>query len=430
MFAKNRMGFMPGLFVAFRDELDEKDLKKFIGLKNEEERADFVLNHVFIRDKFNNIRGIEGKDNAKAAKAREEGNKEFQAGNFKAALVKYNMATCQAQQDTKAGGELSLALANRSAALQKLKLYTKGVADVDRALEAGYPQDKLFKLFERKGLMLIELRKYDQARDCFSKAKKMVHNSSLNDAKIEKFVSDMDKHFDKIKDKKDSSDDTSQQKSSPQDKHSILQIQHPHPKYKSLDEAVEIKYTVDQGRFAVASRDIPAGTSILVEEPLGWTLEAEHFSTHCQHCLCEVSVPVPCRGCCSVVFCSDTCRDESWTRYHARECGILALCVAAALNNFSIIAVRALARSHVSEVLRVARATCSPDIEHGTTSDQMGVYSGEDIVTGLNLVHHSHTLSQDDQLMRTLGELLNICCSLQSHSFHQTHLISLQSPCF
>ena len=43
------------------------------------------------------------------------------------------------------------------------------------------------------------------------------------------------------------------------------------------------------------------------------------------------------------MFCSDTCRDEAWTRYHARECGILALCVAAALNNFSIIAVRALA---------------------------------------------------------------------------------------
>ena len=112
-----------------------------------------------------------------------------------------------------------------------------------------------------------------------------------------------------------------------------------------------------------------------------------------------------CRKCCSVVFCSDTCREEAWTRYHARECGILALCVAAALNNFSIIAVRALARSHVSEVLRLARVTCSPDIEHGTTSEEMGVYSGEDIVTGLNLVHHSHTLSQDDQLMRTFGEI-------------------------
>ena len=407
MFAKNRNGFMPGLFVAFRDELDEKDLRTFIELKSEEERADFVLNHVFIRDKFNNIRGIEGKNSAKAAKAREEGNKDFQMGQFKAALVKYNMAVCQAPQDNKAGGELSLALANRSAALQKLKMFSKGVADVDRALEAGYPQDKQFKLFERKGLMLVELRHYDEASDCFSKAKKVVHNSSLNKAKIEKFVSDMDKQLEKIKDRKAPGEVETPQKSAERDKHSILQIQRPHTKYKSLDAAVEIKYTVDQGRFAVASTDIPAGTTILVEEPLGWTLEAEHFSTHCQHCLTEVSVPVPCRDCCSVVFCSEACREEAWTRYHARECGILALCVAAALNNFSIIAVRALARSHVTEVLKVARDTSAPDIEHGTTSEEMGVYSGEDILTGLNLVHHSHTLSQEDQLMRTLGELIS-----------------------
>ena len=256
--------------------------------------------------------------------------------------------------------------------------------------------------------MLTELRKYHQARDCFSKAKKMVHNSSLNASKIEKFNIDMDKQFTKIQDKKDPSEEI-QQITAETVKHPIHQILNAHPNYKSLDAAVEIKYTAEQGRFAVASKDIPAGTTILVEEPLGWTLEAENFSSHCQQCLCEVRVPVPCRSCCSVIFCSDTCRDEAWTRYHARECGILALCVAAALNNFSIIAVRALCRSHVSEILKMARVTCSPDIEHGTTSEKMGVYSGEDIMTGLNLVHHSDTLTDEDQLMRTLGEKHLFC---------------------
>ena len=33
---------MPGLFVAFREELDANDLKNFIGLKSESERADLV----------------------------------------------------------------------------------------------------------------------------------------------------------------------------------------------------------------------------------------------------------------------------------------------------------------------------------------------------------------------------------------------------
>ena len=142
---------------------------------------------------------------------------------------------------------------------------------------------------------------------------------------------------------------------------------------------------------------------MLVEEPLGWTLEAEKFSTNCQHCLCDVSVPVPCYTCSTAVFCSDTCRDVAWSRYHARECGVLALCIAAALNNFCILTVRALAREHVSRILELSRDTRGPDIEHGTTCDNMEVYSGADLMNGLNLVHHLDTTEDDDQIMRTLG---------------------------
>ena len=132
-------------------------------------------------------------------------------------------------------------------------------------------------------------------------------------------------------------------------------------------------------------------------------MEAEKFSNHCQHCLCDVSVPVPCFGCPTVVFCSDTCRSEAWTRYHSRECGILSLCVAAALNNFCLLSVRALTRCNVKEILELTKDTCTPDIEHGTTCSDMGTYNGDDIMNGLNLVHHSETLSSDDQIMRTLG---------------------------
>ena len=40
--------------------------------------------------------------------------------------------------------------------------------------------------------------------------------------------------------------------------------------------------------------------------------------------------------------------------YHARECGLLALLVAAALNNFCLLSVRALARYSLSRVLELA----------------------------------------------------------------------------
>ena len=58
-----------------------------------------------------------------------------------------------------------------------------------------------------------------------------------------------------------------------------------------------MKVTKEQGRFTVAREDIAAGTTLLVEEPLGWALEVEKFPTNCQHCLSPVTVIVPCPGC-------------------------------------------------------------------------------------------------------------------------------------
>ena len=87
MFAKNRVGFMPGLFVAFLDELTPEEKSDFLQLPSETARAGLVLGHAFIRDKFSNISGLDAKSEAKAARAREEGNREFQAGNFRSTLT-------------------------------------------------------------------------------------------------------------------------------------------------------------------------------------------------------------------------------------------------------------------------------------------------------------------------------------------------------
>ena len=86
MFAKNRVGFMPGLFVAFLDELTPEEKSDFLQLPSETARAGLVLGHAFIRDKFSNISGLDAKSESKAARAREEGNREFQAGNFRSTL--------------------------------------------------------------------------------------------------------------------------------------------------------------------------------------------------------------------------------------------------------------------------------------------------------------------------------------------------------
>ena len=180
MFAKDRVGFMPGLYVAFLGELSADDKIKFSELSCQVSRAKMILNHPFIADKFDNIQMIDSKDNAKSLKAREEGNVLFQSGNFPASLVKYSSAVALARRKSE---ELSLALANRSAALQRLKYHAKGVEDIDAALDSGYPIEKQFKIFERRGQLLRELKQFDKARDCYAKASKLVHQSSINEDK-------------------------------------------------------------------------------------------------------------------------------------------------------------------------------------------------------------------------------------------------------
>lgn len=228
MFAKDRVGFMPGLYVAFLGELSADDKNKFEALSCQESRANMILNHPFISDKFDNIQVIDSKDNAKSSKTREEGNVLFQSGNFQASLVKYSSAVTLAKVKSK---ELSLALANRSAALQRLNYHTKGVQDIDAALDSGYPIDKQFKIFERKGQLLRELKQFDKARDCYVKASNLVKQSSINETKREKFRQEMDLQIAKLKEKADSALPETVQKESDRGTE-LLELIEPHHKYK------------------------------------------------------------------------------------------------------------------------------------------------------------------------------------------------------
>ena len=82
MFAKERMGFMPALCVAFLEELTDKEKLNFEELERQEERAEMVLKHPFIAEKFARLEVAEGKDVRKSVAAREEGNQRFQEGSY------------------------------------------------------------------------------------------------------------------------------------------------------------------------------------------------------------------------------------------------------------------------------------------------------------------------------------------------------------
>lgn len=54
--------------------------------------------------------------------------------------------------------------------------------------------------------------------------------------------------------------------------------------YPAASEAVEIDFDETKGRFAVATKDIVAGETVLVEKPHSGVLLGEYSKTHCQNC--------------------------------------------------------------------------------------------------------------------------------------------------
>ena len=92
--------------------------------------------------------------------------------------------------------------------------------------------------------------------------------------------------------------------------------------------------------------------------------------SRCMYYLEQVLVIVPCPSCTSVAFCSRTCMQAGLDLYHRRECGLMRLLAASALNNFALMAVRALAR-HTAEELVAMRfeLEAEPNTCWGTTSE-------------------------------------------------------------
>ena len=77
------------------------------------------------------------KDKAQSGVYRELGNKKYGLGDSEAALALYSRAVLTAPHSEP---ELSLALANRSAALHSLGNYGAAVQDIELAFSSGYPQ--------------------------------------------------------------------------------------------------------------------------------------------------------------------------------------------------------------------------------------------------------------------------------------------------
>ena len=95
-----------------------------------------------------------------------------------------------------------------------------------------------------------------------------------------------------------------------------------HDHLPCMSDSVEVEYSPERGRFAVASKFIPAG-SVLIVEPAVSNIIREDFShRYCDLCYSQIQFRlVPCQGCAEVAFCSTQCREKALAAYHGYECG-------------------------------------------------------------------------------------------------------------
>ena len=98
--------------------------------------------------------------------------------------------------------DLGLAYANRSACFQKLggqEGYNLALRDIKLALDSKYPQDKVFKLYERQGECESSLGKHEQAKESFEMSIEMIKkHAKMSKDKIEKFISGIQKKMSKL----------------------------------------------------------------------------------------------------------------------------------------------------------------------------------------------------------------------------------------
>ncbi len=155
----------------------------FAQLPTDEERVKFVLQNLNgLSIKFRKDFNFAQKDRAESQELRNLGNQEYQKNKLQEALDYYNQSIClaphppppnaqaEAGHDEGRFEELALGFANRSEVLFRLKEYELCIRDITRAFDNGYPNNLMYKLFERKARCLKELGEYPQALESMKSA--------------------------------------------------------------------------------------------------------------------------------------------------------------------------------------------------------------------------------------------------------------------
>lgn len=200
------------------------------------------------------------KSDEKSSMFYSNGNRAFDASDWREAMKFYNASLCFAEIDS---NNLCFVYASRSACFFQLKMYRKSVIDIDLAKQANYPVHLLHELDE-------------QRRRCLERMK--------SDDEFGEFVPilsyGVDKHL------------------------------------PGMADVLKLQFNENFGRHIIAKTDISVGKTILVEEAFTSRLVGiQHIN--CSACLRTSMNFIACQHCTSALFCDSVCANDY---YHKIEC--------------------------------------------------------------------------------------------------------------
>lgn len=383
---------------------------QFGKLRSDDERIGFGLSLACVHDVMIVKPSFVPKSASESTRLRNEGNKLYQKNRYQEALEAYSQSIVNAPFESN-GKEISLAFANTSAVLFHLTEYSQCLNAIQLALSHGYPEELRYKLFDRQGKCFLELGKNDEALECFTKAKQALNQSKLEQKKLEIWSKDLEIGVSKSQKNETPKDQTSDNGNVAGRILRLPQLTYgQNSKFVSASCAFDITTSRDTGRYPVASQDIKVGDILVIEKPFASVLLPRHLTTHCYHCLrLTPYVPIPCRQCSTVRYCSNSCADQSWDLYHSVECQYLDLIHQAGLGGNGHLALRIVAKAGYKFLREFGR-----EVQQGlhnvtgreSGSGKNGIYNSSDYLTIYCLVTHSVDRSIGDLFRRTMMAVL------------------------
>ena len=236
---------------------------------------------------------------------------------FKEAATAYNSALLYAQN----GDFLALAYANRSAVFFQMNEIKACYRDIQRAIQNGYPEHLLYKLWDRKGKCLMKVSRYVQAIEAFENCLESLPRGIKDEKKLETFTADVEKSIKACQGRESSGVDPFAK-----DISKIPSLGFGvNPSIPSFSKAINLEYSSQSGRYGTATRKIECGEVVVVDKsPFKFaSIESKRNMDFCTHCLgfCIDLVPSPISV--TDFFCCQFCLDTAMQTYHPLESQLL-----------------------------------------------------------------------------------------------------------